>query len=891
MHEPIRVSRTGDIDGSDDTGASKLLGGRQKVDLQRFLLRVGLDATDIPCLCLADVGHERRQLGSEGRADGNRGRSTSARLRRRLLLGLGLGSVEELSGDELVVALGGTPDQIAGQRIGILGHEVGGIVFDGTGVVLDGKLGRFVKSIVDEGGGLLVDGLDLGHEGRIVTVGTDALLIEDGDDAHPTLDEAEDVGVVLVLQITQRNALILVLLLYAAEDIQRVLLLQLFIGIIDAQLLEAVDLETLKAKDVQQTDDAKVIHLVGMTVVLLGTGGGVDGLDEPVERLGVDLLGEGIASVPGGIDAEGDGVAIVAPSTGRDGTERQSLSNVVDVDAHEGGQLGQVGGRGDDGPVLVVRIGGKGESAQLKDDAHRPHEGAHLVTGDADGFQCLDGVLPLLSVRLALDGSHGGGGGGSGVAATAAIVDVSEYGTVVHQPIPNGRLGILRGGQQLVEDVVVALPGLVSDHPALLEQIRLAVRPGEEAGGDTPSLVGRLGGILDVELEPNVLAEPGGVVVPHRLGVAKGLEEGVGIQHAADHGIIPRMVADVLPRWSVGRRAGDGGGGGGGIVHRRRLDAGQMTHDDLDRLRLAGTGFAGDQDGLVGVVDGQATVRGRRGFVHVRCQAVPGVVPTTDGGALPPHQLIDVVLADIVGVQALEPLEGIHGNDDVADAGVGQAPMMAGPEVVQDGRLVQGGEVAHVVPDDGPAVLVDVLERQSLRVVRCEIDLTFFGGGGGRRRRGRTDGGRRNGHDDLGRLGGGVVRQDVGGEPPVGIVPDVHARAGLGGGHILFFVEPAQAAVLVATAWRIGRGEGQNLARSIVHWKICGGPSACHFSLAGSEFLTRLSLVQNNYFSRNSFEKVDMAKLAQDVLESLCSKDTGRRSGRTQWIELGLRIF
>lgn len=57
----------------------------------------------------------------------------------------------------------------------------------------------------------------------------------------------------------------------------------------------------------------------------------------------------------------------------------------------------------------------------------------------------------------------------------------------------------------LVEDVVGALAGRLFDHTRLLQQVVLNV-----AAGNLPRVV---------EVHPDVLAEPGGVVVPHRLGV------------------------------------------------------------------------------------------------------------------------------------------------------------------------------------------------------------------------------------------------------------------------------------------------------------------------------------------------------------------------------------
>ena len=93
-----------------------------------------------------------------------------------------------------------------------------------------------------------------------------------------------------------------------------------------------------------------------MAVVLLGAGGVVDGPDEPVERPGVHLLGEGIAPVSGGVDAERYRVAVPSALAGRDGPVRQRLGNVPGGNAEECRQPFQFAGRRDDGPILIVRI-------------------------------------------------------------------------------------------------------------------------------------------------------------------------------------------------------------------------------------------------------------------------------------------------------------------------------------------------------------------------------------------------------------------------------------------------------------------------------------------------------------------------------------------------------
>ena len=72
-------------------------------------------------------------------------------------------------------------------------------------------------------------------------------------------------------------------------------------------------------------------------------------------------------------------------------------------------------------------------------------------------------------------------------------------------------------GLQEVEDVVGPLVGRLVGDAGLLQEVGLDVAAGHPAHG--------------VEPHADELAEAGGVVVPHRLGVAVGLQHGVGLDN------------------------------------------------------------------------------------------------------------------------------------------------------------------------------------------------------------------------------------------------------------------------------------------------------------------------------------------------------------------------
>ena len=89
------------------------------------------------------------------------------------------------------------------------------------------------------------------------------------------------------------------------------------------------------------------------------------------------------------------------------------------------------------------------------------------------------------------------------------------------------------------------------------------------------------------EVDSDELSEPGGVVVPRSLGVAVGLQDGVG-----GHNLV--LKGDLLLSL-LGTTAGG--------------DHGQVGDHFLGVLRLSGSGLAGDQHGVVLLVLQHVAVR------------------------------------------------------------------------------------------------------------------------------------------------------------------------------------------------------------------------------------------------------------------------------------------
>ena len=109
--------------------------------------------------------------------------------------------------------------------------------------------------------------------------------------------------------------------------------------------------------------------------------------------------------------------------------------------------------------------------------------------------------------------------------------------------------------------MVATLKGLLVGETGLLEQVDHHVSSRQLSGG--------------VEVDTDELSESGGVVVPHGLGVAPGLKDGVGLDD-----LVLKGGLSLLPL-------------------ARRADGGEVGDDLLGVLRLSGTRLSSNLDELV----------------------------------------------------------------------------------------------------------------------------------------------------------------------------------------------------------------------------------------------------------------------------------------------------
>merc|ERR1719383_68051 len=330
------------------------------------------------------------------------------------------------------------------------------------------------------------------EEGLVTGLGHDALLLEDGQDAHLLLDRLDGLDQVHTkIDESPLDTFSLVLFLLLDKHVVVKELLETLVGVVDQKLLQDIKLENLKTSNVQDTDE-----------VLPGIGGVqrvVDKGDDPVKHTGEERLGSGR-------NGEVDLVNVLALldeiladlQLGL----HEGINEPVDLNVKQGGGLGD--------KLLAIRL------SLLLTTLLLPL----LVTQVGNGDGAL--VQTILLLLAEAEGVQGGVGGahflgvihtGHGQHTLRDVEVVAGEGLVTqlaHLPV----LGV-SVGHQLVEDVVVTLDLELEGDTGLLQKIGLDIGGGDLGGG--------------TEVDTDELTEAGRVVVTDGLGVTIGLQGRVGL--------------------------------------------------------------------------------------------------------------------------------------------------------------------------------------------------------------------------------------------------------------------------------------------------------------------------------------------------------------------------
>merc|ERR1719315_538676 len=429
-------------DALEHAVAVELMHDKRSVDVTGLLDLVGDDATDEMRVSRVQVGHQLHQRLPVGSGNGHHGST--------LLLGSVILLLED-KGDDGVAGGGHHADDSLVDGILVLKEPSSDVVSGGSGVVMDFKvslghafLGRLGLSE------RLVLAQMLAHHllqvGLVGGLGDDALLLQHGQDTHLLLNELNgDNQIHTKVDESPLDALALVLFLLLNEHVMVEELLETLVGVVDKELFQDVELEDLKAGNIQDTNE-----------ILPGVGrvkGVIDQQDDPIEHTGKEGLG-------GGGNGEVDLVNVLALldeiladlQLGL----HEGVDEPVDLDLKEGGGLGDqlhTVGLGLLLTTLLVANVGNGDGTLVQTIL--------LVLVEAEGVQGGVGGAHLLGVIHTGDGQH----------ALSEEKVISREGLVAQlAELPVLGIGV---GHELVEDMVISLDLQLEGDTGLLQKVGL----------------------------------------------------------------------------------------------------------------------------------------------------------------------------------------------------------------------------------------------------------------------------------------------------------------------------------------------------------------------------------------------------------------------------------
>merc|ERR1719189_2917254 len=488
----VGESSTADSNTGEHTVALVLVHNQAWFHTSGLLVGVGHHTTDEVGLGLVEGGHQVVELALEVGGDS----LTALTLLPVLVLGSlqGLAGVilEALNGQRIAAVLDQFNNGVA-SAVMVLLQPSCQVVGDGGGVVDDGKVRVGVRAGVGLGE-LSPLAQKVGHEllgeGGIGCFWEEGLLLKDGKEGHGLLKHVN-----ALLQIHAKvnvgpvQTLADVHFLLKGEHVGVEELLQLLVDVVDADLLEAVVVKDLKAGDVKDTDVGDLLH-----------GWVAQGLVTLVHCNPEGTLVDGTGNAGNGVGGGGTGGTLLHPL----GSDLQlGLAEVGDhpltVNAEELGNFLAIGGILDLS-LLFLADGNK----VLGHVAHVHHAGSvleHIVLHLCGEAKNVKGLISKLHVLLVVNGGHGQ----LALGHIPVVLDVIGQQALLLQ-VRN----LVR--HEVVEGVVATLQRLLVGETGLLEQVNDHVGSRQLSRG--------------VEVDPDELSKPGGVVVPHSFCITPRLKDG-----------------------------------------------------------------------------------------------------------------------------------------------------------------------------------------------------------------------------------------------------------------------------------------------------------------------------------------------------------------------------
>merc|ERR1712142_1271565 len=252
------------------------------VDVSRLLDLVGDNATDEVRMSRVQVGHQLHQGLSVSSGNGHHGST--------LLLGAIIFLLEDKSADRVTGLRHHASDGLI-DGILVLEEPASDVVSDGTGVVvnLEVSFGLALLGGLGLAKGLVLAQVLAHHRlqvGLVSGLGDDTLFLQHGQDTHLLLDQLDgDDQVHTEVDESPLDTFSLVLLLLLDEHVVVEELLETFVGVVDKELFQDIELKDLKAGNIQDTDE--ILPGVGRVERVVDKG------NDPIEHTGKERLRSG----------------------------------------------------------------------------------------------------------------------------------------------------------------------------------------------------------------------------------------------------------------------------------------------------------------------------------------------------------------------------------------------------------------------------------------------------------------------------------------------------------------------------------------------------------------------------------------------------------------------
>jgi hypothetical protein len=432
----------------------------------------------------------------------------------------------------------------------VLLEPVTDVVTDGTGVVVkfevDISLSLGLGASLAEGVGLAhVVLVELVLEGLVRGLGEHTFFFENGEDTHWLFDQVKSSGQIHTeIDGFPVNTFLLVGFLFEDEHVVIEELLELLVSVVDAKLLEGVEVENFETSNIEDTNE-----------VVSGEGGGegiVDLDTEPVEESGEDGLGEGTLGVMDLVDGLTLGDEL---SSDLDSGVANVLQELRGVETEEEAAL--VGVFSSIGLSLFFSLLVSELHVHVVEDGSGDLvDTVDLFLSEAKNVEGFVGKKKFFTIIEVLDNDDTLGDGGVVIGVSGDKELLGKSGDLV--------------GDDLVEDMVVSLTAELEGDSRLFEKIGLNITTGELA--------------RSAEVNSDEFTESRRVIVSGGLGVTEGFEGRVGRDNLVFEG-------HVLGRLGTLAVAGSGSTSGS--------DEGEVLDDLLGVDGLTGTRLTSNKHRLV----------------------------------------------------------------------------------------------------------------------------------------------------------------------------------------------------------------------------------------------------------------------------------------------------